>query len=74
MRVIHQSAFCLCKNLKYVVINDGLETLGIDEYTDDGVMWYGVFGSSTLEYVELPSTLKRIEYSAFDECKYLKSI
>ena len=27
-----------------------------------------------MEHVELPSTLKRIEYSAFENCKSLKSI
>ena len=54
--------------------NEGLEVLGTDEYTDKGGMWYGVFYESTLEKVELPSTLKRIEYNAFSNCKNLKSI
>ena len=57
-----------------MVLNEGLETLGTDEYTPDGRMWYGVFQESALESVELPSTLKRIEYNAFQSCKLLKSI
>lgn len=56
------------------MLNEGLEVLGTDEYPDDGRRWYGVFGGSALEYIELPSTLKRIEYSAFEDCKNLKSI
>ena len=43
MRIIHQSAFCKCPNLKKTVLNEGLETLGTDEYPDDGGNWYGVF-------------------------------
>ena len=57
-----------------MVLNGGLEVLGTDEYTPDGRTWYGVFQESTLESVELPSTLKRIEYNAFQSCKRLKSI
>ena len=47
--------------------------LGIDEYCDIE-MYHGVFQESPLESVELPSTLRRIEYSAFQNCKRLKSI
>ena len=65
MRVIHQSAFYNCQHLAKIVINEGLEVLGVDEYTDDSEMWYGVFEDSSIEHVELPSTLKRMEYSAF---------
>ena len=46
-------------------MNEGLEVLGTDEYTEDGKMYYGVFGKSALEDVKLPLTLKRIEYGAF---------
>lgn len=56
------------------MINEGLEVLGVDEYTDDGGNWYGVFEDSSIEHVELPSTLKRMEYSVFENCKSLKSI
>ena len=74
LRVLAQAAFAECKNLKTAVLNEGLETLGTDDYDEDGDMTFGVFDQSALENVRLPSTLKRIEYSAFDECKQLKSI
>lgn len=54
--------------------HDGLEVLGTDERPRDGGLWCGVFEDSVVERVELPSTLKRIEYSAFECCKSLKSI
>ena len=65
LRTIAQGAFHKCENLKTVKFSEGLEVLGTDEYDDDGGMWYGVFQESSIEHVELPSTLKRIEYSAF---------
>ena len=48
--------------------------MGTDQYPEDGRMWCGVFEESTLESVRLPTTLKRIEYSTFEDCKNLKSI
>lgn len=48
--------------------------LGTEEYADDGTLYYGVFAESALERVETPSTLKKIEYSAFQGCKNLKEI
>lgn len=45
--------------------SEGLEVLGTDEYADDDTLFHGVFEESALENVWLPSTLKRIEYSAF---------
>ena len=45
--------------------NEGLEVLGTDEYPDDGGLWCGIFQESSIESVELPSTLKRMEYSVF---------
>ena len=74
LRTIEQCAFCQCKNLKYAKFGEGLEVLGTDEYLEDGKMYCGVFEESAVERVELPSTLKRIEYSAFEKCKNLKSI
>ena len=53
---------------------DGLEMLGTDEYSDNGKMFYGVFEESSVENVDLPSTLKKIEYSAFENCHNLISI
>ena len=74
MRTICQSAFCKCPNLRTVVLNEGLETLGTDEYAADGRPWCGVFQESAVEDVRLPSTLRRIEYYAFQNCRKLKGI
>ena len=57
-----------------VVLNEGLEVLGKDEYLNDNKMWNGVFQNSVLEEIKLPSTLKKIEYSAFACCKNLATI
>ena len=65
LRTVVQSAFYKCESLKTVKCDEGLEVLGTDEYDDDGNMWCGVFEKSSIESVELPSTLKRMEYSAF---------
>ena len=37
-------------------------------------MLRGVFEGSALENVELPKTLERIEYSAFEDCRNLEDI
>lgn len=55
------------------MLNEGLEVLGTDEYPKSG-LWSGVFEGSALEHVDLPSTLRRIEYSAFDGCEMLRRI
>lgn len=74
MRIIHQGAFCKCQNLKKVVFNKGLEVLGTDEYFEGNGIYFGVFEESAVERVDLPSTLKRIEYNAFMACKNLKGV
>lgn len=74
MRMIHQSAFCMCRNLKEAALNEGLEALGTDEYPEGGGGLHGVFAESTLDCIELPSTLRRIEYNAFRECTNLRNI
>lgn len=53
---------------------EGLEVLGTDKCTKEGQSYIGVFSNSAVEDVRLPSTLKRIEYSAFRGCRHLKSI
>lgn len=73
LRTIWQASFYSCKNLKTVKFNEGLEVLGTDEYFNDK-SYYGVFEESSVERVKLPSTLKRIEYGAFEYCTNLKSI
>ena len=67
LRTVAQTAFYKCKSLKTVKLNEGLEVLGTEEHPDgdSNRMWYGVFEESAVESVELPSTLKKIEYRAF---------
>ena len=47
--------------------------LGKDEYPN-GKELCGVFENSAIEDIKLPTTLKRIEYSAFKNCKCLKRV
>ena len=57
------------------MVNEGLEALGTDEYEDDGdVIGAGTFESSGLKRIKLSSTIKRIEYCAFENCKNLRDI
>ena len=74
METIHQGVFCKYQNLRRVVLNEGLEVLGTNEYTGSGRPFCGVFQESVVEDVRLPSTLKRIECYAFQNCKRLKKI
>ena len=73
LRIICQSAFQNCLQLKRVQLNEGLDTLGTDEYPD-GKYRCGVFEDCALESIYLPSTLKRIEYRVFMKCKNLKRV
>ena len=54
--------------------SEGLEVLGTDEYLDDGKIRCGVFEATSVSSVELPSTLRRIEYNAFAATDELQSI
>ena len=74
LRTIAQGAFAECKSLKAVQFCEGLETLGTHQYAKNRKILPGVFEESSVEHVELPRTLKRIEYSVFEKCKNLKSI
>ena len=53
---------------------EGLETLGTEELQENGKPHYGVFAESALDDVRLPSTLKLIEYGAFESCGNLRAI
>ena len=64
----------MCRSLKVVKFSNGLKTIGTNEYYANGSSLYGVFEGSTVEHVELPRTLKRIEYNAFKSCKDIESI
>lgn len=74
LRTVSQAAFAACESLEAVRFSEGLEVLGTDEYFGDGKMYYGVFEESMIERVELPSTLKRVEYRTFRGCEYLWDI
>ena len=74
LRTIAQAAFAECKSLKTVKFNDGLEVLGTHEYADNGCRYCGFFQDSSVERVDLPTTLKKIEFCTFESCKNLKSI
>lgn len=74
VRVIRQGAFQRCESLRQAVLNEGLEVLGTAEYPSERESFrrnYGVFAESALEKVTLPSTLRRIERSAFEGCRHL---
>lgn len=43
------------------MLNEGLEALGTNEFPEYCIMYHGVFEESAVEYVGLPSTLRRIE-------------
>ena len=68
LRLLANGAFYFCRSLRYVELNEGLETIGTDRGT------YGVFGDSALEHVLLPSTLKWTESKAFSGCTSLTSV
>ena len=74
LKTVSQGAFAQCDRLVDVAMNEGLETLGTNEYRENGTMCIGVFQESALESVSLPSTLKRIEYRAFMRCGALREI
>lgn len=73
LKIIRQCAFYQCKNLKHAQLNEGLKILGSDD-RPEGKKWCGVFEESALESVKFPSTLKKIEHSAFAYCEHLKEI
>lgn len=66
-------AFAGCKGLKCVELNEGLESLGSDAY-DDQTPLAGVFQGSAVESVKLPSTLRRLGFGTFKDCKSLKRV
>ena len=74
LRMISQFAFAKCSNLKTVKFSEGLEVLGVGEDTDKDLLCEDAFDGSAIESVQLPSTLRRIEYNAFDSCENLKSV
>ena len=77
LRIIRQGAFAECESLRTVVLNEGLEVLGYADYPPKNTgyqFYFGVFEGSAVEHVELPSTLRQIEYNVFENCQNLKNI
>ena len=66
VRTVQQGAFYRSTALWSAVLNEGLEVLGTDWHNANGSMDSGVFEASGVRKIRLPSTLKRIEYSAFE--------
>ncbi|MGC7169753.1 leucine-rich repeat protein [Metamycoplasma hominis] len=63
VKEIGDSAFLGCKNLKEVILNEGLERIGAE-----------AFQNLPIELVYIPSSVKEIEYSSFSNCKNLKEV
>lgn len=57
-RVIQKGAFCLCKDLGKVSLNEGLESIGIECFVETGI-----------ESVVLPTSVKKVGARAFYDCK-----
>lgn len=69
VREVGGDAFCDCRNLAKVQLNEGLEALGSCE-ADQG----GIFSCSGVQNITLPSTLREIGPYTFCSCKRLKNI
>lgn len=61
-------AFAKCKQLRRVLLNEGLEKLGSEEAVNGSSYRGGVFAESAVERVQMPSTLAEIPERTFDEC------
>ena len=85
LTIIRQEAFANCISLKHINIpagltdcymafkNSGLETVKIENGTEE--ILYMMFASaSNLKEVELPGTVKTINYGAFGECYNLEKV
>ena len=74
IKIVRQAALCEIESLLKAVLNEGLEVLGTEELTPEGEYYLGVFQESGLRDVVFPSTLKKIEYSAFAGCRNMKAV
>ncbi|MGC7184554.1 leucine-rich repeat domain-containing protein [Metamycoplasma hominis] len=63
IKEIDKSTFSGCKNLKEVILNDGLERID-----------YGTFQDTNIESITIPGSVKEIGAYAFDGCKNLKEV
>ena len=57
-----------------MILKEGLEVLGTEKHSDNNNDCCGVFEDSAIAEISLPSTLKRIGYSTFKDCKNLKCV
>ena len=78
LKTIGNNAFSNCKDLRLVVLNEGLTVL---DTKDDSYDYYGqnyasssIFCGSGLKEVVWPSTLKSIDRDTFSECYSLKAV
>ena len=62
LKEINYSAFCDCKNLKRVLLNEGLTTL------------WRAFQGTHIDELTVPSTLKEYNTQAFCDCDSLKLV
>lgn len=74
VRTVRLGAFHKDKKLASAILNEGLKTLGMNEYEKDGRPGRGAFENCGIQKIRLPSTLTRIEYSTFFDCANLKNI
>ena len=74
MKEVGAGAFQECRQLKSVLLNEGLKKLGAKEVVGESECEGKVFAYSAVESVRLPSTLKRIEAWTFNCCNRLKSV
>ncbi|WP_044420577.1 leucine-rich repeat domain-containing protein [Metamycoplasma hominis] len=63
IKEIDKSTFSGCKNLKEVILNDGLERID-----------YGTFQDTNIESITIPGSVKEIGERAFCNCENLKEV
>lgn len=69
LRVIECSAFCGCKYLKQVELNEGLKVLGNDNYYAAGT-----FEDSGVKEITITATLERVCKNLFANCSSLRTV
>ena len=72
LRKIGNGAFCFCKNLQRVVLNEGLEIVG----TDNKKSRYenGAFECSDIKELVIPGTLVNLSENSFRDCIFLERV
>ena len=74
VRDVGANAFDMCRQLKNVRLNEGLERLGPGKIFGNTYYEGHVFRGAAIVSIRLPSTLKRIEAETFDECQNLRNV